>query len=126
MFNRDSIRSGHIPFWNPYNGGGVPHLANYQSALFSLYSIPFYILGFKQALIVSAFLKLFGIGVFTFLFLKELKVRQTAALIGATAFMFSGYNMVWLGCTNTSVVVTLPASMYFTERIFNQFRSINN
>lgn len=27
------LRAGHLPVWNPYNGGGVPLLANYQVAV---------------------------------------------------------------------------------------------
>ena len=29
----DALRQGHLPLWNPYNGGGAPLFANYQSAL---------------------------------------------------------------------------------------------
>ena len=28
------LRAGRMPLWNPYNGGGVPLLANYQTAVF--------------------------------------------------------------------------------------------
>ncbi len=28
------MRAGELPLWNPYNGGGVPLLANYQTAVF--------------------------------------------------------------------------------------------
>jgi hypothetical protein len=39
----ESLRAGKIPLWNPYNGGGVPHLGNYVSAVLSPYSLPFYV-----------------------------------------------------------------------------------
>ncbi len=29
----EQLRDGQLPFWNPYNGGGTPLLANYQSAV---------------------------------------------------------------------------------------------
>ncbi len=31
-YGLDAIRAGHLPLWNPYNGGGAPLFANYQSA----------------------------------------------------------------------------------------------
>ncbi len=120
MFNRESLWSGQIPLWNPYNGGGVPHLANYQSAIFSIFTIPYYFLPFKLGLLLTAFMKLFSLGFFTFLFLKQLKLHQLASLIGATGFMFSGYHIVWLQYTVTGVVITLPAGLYFAERIFSR------
>ncbi|HEX2910741.1 MAG TPA: YfhO family protein [Chloroflexia bacterium] len=119
-YNRISLWSGHLPLWNPYNGGGVPHIANYQSAFFSIFTIPFYFMPFKFGLLVTAFMKLFGIGFFMYLFLKQLRLHQIAALVGATAFMFSAFNIVWLQYTVTPVVVTLPACLFFSEYIFQQ------
>jgi hypothetical protein len=116
MFNRDELRAGRVPLWNPYNGTGCPHLGNYQSAVFSPFSIPFYVLSFRAALIVSAFLKLWALGFFTFLFLKEIGARQTAALIGATAFMFSGHNVLLLSFPHVGALVALPAGIFFVEK----------
>jgi hypothetical protein len=116
MFNRDELRAGRIPLWNPYNGDGCPHVANYQSALFSPFSAPFYVLSMRAALLVSAFLKLWLLGFLTFLFLKELCVKQIAALIGATAFMFSGHNIVLLSFPHVGAVVALPAGFLFVEK----------
>ena len=116
MFNREELRAGRIPLWNPYNGDGCPHVANYQSAVFSPFSAPFYVLGMRAALIVSAFLKLWVLGFFTFLFLKELRAKQIPALIGATAFMFSGHNIVLLSFPHVGAVVALPAGFLLVEK----------
>ncbi len=122
VFNRDSLRAGRLPLWNPYNGGGVPHLANFQSAVFSPYSLPFYLFSLRAALVVAPFLKLFTLGFFTFLFLKQLGVRQEAALLGATAFMFSAQNVLWLGYHNTESAIVLPAGLYFVEKVLHRTR----
>src|SRR5687767_9721188 len=47
MFNKSELAAGRLPLWNPYNGGGTPHLANGQSAVFSPFSLPFYVLPFR-------------------------------------------------------------------------------
>ena len=84
-FNRSELARGRMPLWNPYNGCGAPHLANAQSAVLSPFSLPFYVLDVRTALIASAFLKLFALGFFTFLLLQALGPRQLPSLIGATA-----------------------------------------
>ena len=115
ILNRRAVQAGHLPLWNPYNGGGVPHLANYQSGVFSPYNLPFYVLGLRAALLVSAFLKLFAIAAFTYLFLRRCDLGRTASLLGAAAFTFSGYHIVWVSGAITATSASLPASLYFAE-----------
>lgn len=124
MFNRDDLRAGQLPLWNPYNANGMPHLANYQSAVFSLFSLPYYFLDIKAALIISAFALLFAHGFFSYAFLRQIKAHHLAALIGAVAFMFAGYNVLWLGWQqHVASVVAVPAGLFFIERVFQQFES---
>ncbi|MCL4479501.1 MAG: hypothetical protein M1381_10450 [Deltaproteobacteria bacterium] len=33
-FNKESLKHHELPLWNPYQGCGVPHIANIQSGLF--------------------------------------------------------------------------------------------
>src|SRR6185436_7200751 len=42
--------------------------------------------------------------------------RQTAALIGATAFMFSGHNVLLLSFPHVGAMVAMPAGFFFVER----------
>lgn len=115
IFNQAELRAGRFPVWNPYNGGGVPHLANYQSGVLSLYNLPFYLFDFKTGLLGSAFLKLFAIAGFTFLYLRTCGMRQAAALLGATSFTFAGYHVAWVSGAITATAATLPASFFFAE-----------
>jgi hypothetical protein len=123
LFARDEIAQGRMPLWNPYNGGGTPLFANYQSAVLSPFSVPFYVLSFKSALIVSAFLKLFCLGYFTYLFLREIELAFPAAMTGAVAFMFAGYNVLLLGYPHPAAMVVLPSALFFAERACRRFES---
>lgn len=114
-WNRDRIRHGDLPVWNPYNGAGAPHLANYVSAVYSPFSVPFYVLPVRLALVAAAALKLFVLGLFTYLFLRRVRVSHLGALVGAVAFMFGGYHLVWLSWPHPGAVVCLPAGLYFAE-----------
>jgi hypothetical protein len=121
LFNRDELGAGHLPLWNDANGSGVPHLANYQSAIFSPYSLPFYLLSFKAALLAAAFLKLFGLALFTFLFLRLLGAGVISACIGSAVFTFSGHNVLLLAYPHAAAVIALPAGLYFSELALQRF-----
>ncbi len=116
MFNRDEFAAGRFPLWNPLNGTGCPHFANYQSAVVSPYSIPYYLLGVKAALIAVSFLKLFSLGFLTYLFLRQIRVGHAAALVGGTAFMFSGHNVLLLTFPHVGALVVVPGGFLFVER----------
>ena len=116
MFNRDEFAAGRFPLWNPLNGTGCPHFANYQSAVVSPYSIPYYLLEVKAALIAVSFLKLFSLGFLTYLFLRQIRVGHAAALVGGTAFMFSGHNVLLLTFPHVGALIVLPGGFLFVER----------
>ena len=123
MFNRDELREGRIPWWNPWNGAGCPHFANYQSAVFSLFTLPWYWLSTKAAILAAAFLKLWMCGFFTFLFLRKLRASFWPALLGASAFMFGGHNVLLLSFPHTGAQAVLPAGLYFAECVLQRFES---
>jgi hypothetical protein len=115
-WDKAELRHHRLPVWNPYNGAGTPHLANYQSAAVSPFTAPFYAMPFRAALVAAAFLKLFLLGLFTYLFLREVRLAHLAALVGGVAFMFSAYNLLWLNWPHPGAAVLLPAGLLFAER----------
>lgn len=123
LFNRDELLSGRLPIWNTWNGAGCPHVGNYQSAVFSPYTLPFYVLDTKAALLTSSFLKIYLCGLFTFLFLKKLRLRQIPALIGASAFMFGGHNILLVSFPHVAAQAVLPAGLFFAECVLQRFEA---
>ncbi|HWC11867.1 MAG TPA: hypothetical protein VG455_11655, partial [Acidimicrobiales bacterium] len=73
-FNRAELAEGRLPVWNPANGGGTPHLASAVSAVISPFSLPWYVLPARAALVAAAALKLLALGLFTYLFLRRVGV----------------------------------------------------
>src|ERR1700735_2612372 len=69
----------HIPLWDPYIMGGTPYLADMQSAIFSPFSLPAYILPFWWSLGVIALLKIVVAAMGTYLFARRLKVGAGGA-----------------------------------------------
>ncbi len=116
MFNRDELAAGRFPLWNPLNGTGCPHFANYQSAVVSPFSIPYYLLDVKTALIAASFSKLFALGFLTYLFLRQVRLSFAPALLGGTAFMFAGHNVLLLTFPHVGALVVIPGGFLFVER----------
>ncbi len=114
-WNREHVEDGDLPVWNPYNGAGTPHLANYVSAVLSPFSVPFYVMPWRVALLVSAGLKLLVLGLFTYLFLRKVAVSHVGGLVGAAGFMFAAYNVLWVAWPHPGAAVCLPMGLYFAE-----------
>lgn len=116
MFARDELAAGRFPWWNPFNGTGAPHFANYQSAVLSPFSLPFYCLPFKLALLVSAAWKLFALGYLTYWFLRTIELQFIPAVFGALAFMYCGHNVLLLAYPHPGALIVLPGGCLFVER----------
>ncbi|NWJ94478.1 MAG: YfhO family protein [Chloroflexi bacterium] len=110
------LTKGEIPLWNPYNGNGIPLLASIQVGVFSPFSLPVYLFGMKDGWLLSQYLKFLVIGLFTYGFLKALKINHWIAIACSIAFMYNGYMVIWHVGPHGGSLVTLPAGMFFVER----------
>ena len=112
-FDSAQVAAGHIPTWNPYNGNGQPYFADSETVVVSPFTLPFYFLGFRVALIVTAFAQLWILGFFTYLFLARHRIRAPAAAIGGAIFAYAGAHILWLDYqTHVSVSATLPVALW--------------
>lgn len=114
---KELMKNRHFPLWNPLSGGGVPFLANMQSAFLFPLSFFYYLFDFRVALILASFIKLYLIGVFTYFYLRELGLKKYSSLIGATAFNFAGFNIVWLLWPHTNEIIFLPLLFLLIEKV---------
>ncbi len=120
----DILKSGALPLWNPYSFSGTPHLANYQSAVFSPFNLLFFILPFINAWSILVLLQPLLAGIFTFYFLKSLKVSNEGSLISALAFMFCGFLVTWINyATLGYAILFLPLTLYLIEKYFQTKKS---
>jgi hypothetical protein len=106
-----------FPVWNPYIMAGRPFLANAQSALFSPFTAPVYVLPFWKSLAVMAMLKLFVAAFGTFLFGRALGMRFGGALLAGVVFAFGTFFVVWLGWPLTNVFSLLPWLLLLTDLV---------
>jgi len=111
MIVRESLLSGNIPHWNPYNSCGEPLLANGQSAVF--YPLSFISRFFPHPFLCRVLLKLFCCQLGMYFFLRQLSLSFWSCLAGGFLFTFSGFNMVWLNHPHSNVSVLLPGLFCF-------------
>lgn len=120
-FAIQSYKSGQIPFWNPYRFAGSPHLANYQSAVFSPFNLLFFVLPFIDAWSILVLIQPLMAGLFTYFLMREFKVSHFGSVISGVSFMFCGFIVVWMAYgTLPLAIVFLPLSVLAIEKIFKK------
>lgn len=87
-----AVENGEMPFWNPYNLGGEPLLANIQLAYFYPPNLVlFSIMPAHMVFGFSFYLHILFAGFSTYLLARHLKLDRYCALASGVIFMFSGY-----------------------------------
>ena len=116
----ESIKHGSFPLWNPYQFSGQPFFANPQHGMLYPLNSLFFLLPFDIAFNAIIILHFFLGGLFTYLFLKDLKVNSAGALISGLIFMLSGYLL------SVHSLLTILLSSIWTPLIMMFFRRAIN
>ena len=85
------IQAGEMPLWNSYAMGGMPFLANCQSAILYPFTILFNFLAFPYALKIFHLFHYALAGIGTYLLARKLGWNCYAGWAGAILFSFNGY-----------------------------------
>ena len=106
-----------IPLWNPHIMSGRPFLANAQSAVFSPYSLPTYVVPYYDSLAWVAALKIFLAAFGTFLLGRRLRLGDPGALLAGVVYGFSLWLVTWLAYPHASVWTFIPWLLFLTDRL---------
>ena len=110
-------KEGSLPWRNRWNACGSPLAANGQSGAFFPLTFLMMALPLANAFNLAAAVKLFAALAGTWLWLAELGVSRTAALVGAVLFGFSFTMVPWLLFPHTSVIPLWPWTLFAIERM---------
>ena len=110
----------HIPLWNPYIMGGTPYLGDMQSAIFSPFSLPAYVLPFWWSLSVIAVMKVVVAAMGAFLLARILGMRFAGAFLCGTVFGFGLFLVAWLPWPLGNVFPLIPWMLLATERLIRR------
>lgn len=124
-FSVDSWKKGEVAFWNPNNFAGTPHLANFQSAVFSPVNIVLFLAPFLQGWTILIILQPFLAAVGMFLLLRSFDRSQVASLLGGVAFSFCGFIVVWMAYGTLAMAISfLPLILYLLKRFSDERKHI--
>lgn len=107
-FTFDEYRLGRVPLWSPYSFGGHLHAAGFQAAVFyplNIFGLVLPQIEFWHLLRITP--QIFG-AFFMYLFLRNRKLGDLAAVFGALTFGFSPFVLTW-----GEEVVMSPHSIVF-------------
>lgn len=122
-FDAQEVSRGRLPTWNRFDGYGVPHLANPRSAVASPFTLPYYVVGTAVAAWISAAAKLGAAALFTYLFLRRVRLAPLACAFGAVVFACAGHQLLHLWDARSAAAVVIPAGLWAVERAAQAWES---
>ncbi|MES9992485.1 MAG: hypothetical protein ABW098_11060 [Candidatus Thiodiazotropha sp.] len=117
-YAREKLRQGELPWWNPHVLGGNPLLLlNTRSILTPAFAA--YALFDSEAvgLYASALVNLLIVSFGSYLLFFSLSGNRLAALLGAVAFSYSGFNTSWFLWHHVNTSIWIPWLLLFAVRI---------
>ena len=119
----ESFKAKKWPLWDPYNFSGTPHLANFQSAVFSPFNLLFFLFPFLDAWSLLVLLQTVLAGLFTFLYCQKMGISCMGSLLAGLSFSFCGFLVVWLlYATLGYAILFLPLALWALENFFEKKR----
>jgi hypothetical protein len=119
-FSARSLRSGTVPLWNPHLYSGAPFVADNQSGVFYPINLITYALVGPPSYRVMEGLVVFHVwlaAVGAFVLLRDLRLRRSAAVLGALAFALSDLFITHVGNLNLNATAAwLPLTIWATHR----------
>jgi len=121
-FTQEEFAKGKFPLWNPYVLSGTPYAAIFDTAIVYIPNILFQILPLIDAWSVMVMIQPILSMCFMFLFLKSIQRSNKASLLGAFAYAFAGWMIVYW--EETLLVehsfLWLPLALYASNCIWDR------
>jgi Bacterial membrane protein YfhO len=116
MAAHHAIFEGSLPIWNPYNSMGMPIISNTNGSTMAPLGLFLNFVNSELAWNLMYVGRLLFAVLFTFYFLRKLKLGQIASVSGALLFGFSGYSQLYLNMFHFHVDAILPFLFWATLR----------
>lgn len=112
----DILKKFELPLWNPYNGSGMPLLANTNSKFLDPFNILFLFLTYPLAWSIYIIIQPILAGYFTFIYCRKIHLSYMSSLFSGFVFIFSGFVTTRLiGVSLGLAMSLLPFILYLLE-----------
>jgi hypothetical protein len=115
-FLNEAALAGDSTHWNPREGYGVPHFAQWRTRVLSPFSIPYYFFQLRIAMVLSLIAKLAMAGLMAFLTARILWLRPASALLIAVTYQLSPVFLLSPNAPMTDAIVWFPLLLIMFER----------
>ena len=116
----ESWRRGEVPFWNPYNGGGVPFWANGEAFACAPLRGPLYVSPTPAVWNAYYLGRLLLAGGLTFSLALALGLAWLPAVTAGAAYMLGGYVVLGLNLFHLDVDAVLPGLLLALEMLLRR------
>lgn len=122
-FAIEVLKEGKFPLWNPLSFSGSPLFANFQSGILYPLTFLYFIFPFDLAWTFQVIIQPFLMALFTYFFLRNLKLTKISSLLGGIIFAFSGFSIIWLEYNiHGHVAAFIPLFLFLTDKYLEDSR----
>lgn len=115
---RESLARGELPLWNPHAAGGMPLLADFQSAVYYPPNLVLNLGDPLRAMGWAVFLHVVLAGLGTYGFLRLRGLPRSASLFGGVVYMLNGFIMTRIGHPTMGAAASwLPWLLLVADRV---------
>lgn len=120
----EALRSGMIPFWNPYQFMGMPFMAGMKPMVFYPLNL-FFGLGETTSWHLLLVFQLVGAGFFMYMLVRELTKNTAAAMLSGISFAYSSLMVGLLEFgSDGNAIIWLPLFLYAAKKYFDTKKGI--
>ncbi len=117
----DTMRQGHVPFWNPYLSFGTPLFANIQACVFYPPTLILYLPDFAWAFNFYILFHLALASFFTCVWMRDCQASKPASYVSGIAYGLGGFVLSTINLTiSLTTLVYFPLALSTLKRALNQ------
>ncbi|MBI3271239.1 MAG: hypothetical protein HYZ53_19705 [Planctomycetes bacterium] len=115
LFSARSWRAGRVPLWNPNQGCGTPHLANFQSAPFYPLKLLLVLWPTMDGYNLYLLLRLLVAGILMYVYARGRRLSHPAGVLASVAWTFCGFALAHFHYASLQSVGLLPLLLHVVE-----------